>query len=120
MSIFDTYVARLAADARSGKIKSIKVTLSGTAGTVTSVTVPDSARGVRMYPDKQVRFAVDENPAAEATSSSTTVTSAALATGGYAAAAEWEARLLEEYNGAARTVRLMGAIGSEVVLVEFF
>ncbi len=102
MSIFDTYTSRLAADARSGKLKSIKVTLSGTAGTVTSIAVPNTARGVRVYPDKEVRFAVDEDPAAEATSSAAGVAEAAMAVGGYAAAAEWEARLLEEYNGAAR------------------
>lgn len=120
MSIFDTHIARLAADARSGKVKSIKVTLQAAPGTVTSVAVPESARGVRLYPDKQLRFAVDENPAVEATSAAVSVAESAMAAGGYAAAEEWEVRLLEEYNGAARTVRLIGAAGNEVVLVEFF
>jgi len=48
------------------------------------------------------------------------VAESALAVGGIVPAASWEARLLEDYSGASRSVRLVGATGSEVVTVEFF
>jgi hypothetical protein len=120
MSVFDTYIMRLAADARKSKLKSVKVTLHATPGNVTTVAIPSFARGVLLYPSAEVRFAVDEDPAAEATSADAAVAEAAMAVGGYLPAAEWSARTLEEYNGAAKELRLIGAAGSETVVVEFF
>ncbi len=120
MSIFDTYMVRLAADLRSGKVKSIQVTLPMAAGTPTCLAIPAWARGMRVYPDKDLRLGIDENPAADAASSDTEIAEAAYATGGYALAGRWEVRLLEEYSGAERTLRLTGAAGDEVALVEFF
>ena len=111
-------VTRLIADARQGELKSIQVTLSGTPGTITTMSVPDSAVGFRLYPGAAVRFAINENPAAIATSSDATIATSALAVGGIARASEWAVRLLPP--GATRTLRLYGAAGSEVVDVEFF
>jgi hypothetical protein len=109
----------LAADARNGALASIEVTLSATPGTVTSVTIPDDARGVRLYPrSNAIRFAVGEDPAAVATSSSTTIPASTLAVGGIAKADQWEVRLLE--SGTSRTVRLRSATASVVVDMEVF
>jgi len=110
-------IAELHADAREGVLTSIRVTLAE-AGTVTSIEVPDKARGARMFPAAEIRFAVNENPAAEASSGSTSISTSALAVGGIAKANEWETRLLQGQIG--RTLRLRGAAGSEVVQVEFF
>lgn len=110
-------LTRPSAGARAGALKSIQATLS-TAGTVTTVFVPDSAIGFRLYPGTAVRFAINENPAAIATSSSTSIATSALAVGGIARASAWEQRYLPP--GVSRTLRLIGAAGSEVVDIEFF
>jgi hypothetical protein len=114
-----TIGAALNADARTGALLSIEITLSGTAGTVTTVTIPDTARGVRLYPRSDaIRFAIGEDPAAVATSSATTIAATALAVGGIAKADQWEVRLLEA--GTERTVRLRSATASVVVDLEVF
>jgi hypothetical protein len=114
-----TIGAALNADARTGALLSIEITLSGTAGTVTTVTIPDTARGVRLYPRSDaIRFAIGEDPAAVATSSATTIAATALAVGGIAKADQWEVRLLEAGTG--RTVRLRSATASVVVDLEVF
>jgi hypothetical protein len=114
-----TIGAALNADARTGALASIEITLSGTPGTVTTVTIPDTARGVRLYPrSNAIRFAIGEDPAAVATSSSTTIAASALAAGGIAKADTWEVRLLEA--GSSRTVRLRSATASVVVDLEVF
>jgi hypothetical protein len=120
MAVYDIYNVRLAADLRAAAAKSIRVTLSGTAGTVTSVAVPSFARGLRVRPGATVRLAIDEDPAAEATSSAVSVAESAMAAGAYALANEWEVRVLEDYAQKTRTLRLIGAAGSEQVYVEFF
>lgn len=120
MAVYDIYNVRLAADLRVSGVKGIKVTLHATAGTVTSVTIPSFARGVRVNPSAVVRMAVDADPAAEATSSSQSIAEASLAAGAYALANVWEVRMLEEYAEKARTLRLIGLAGSEVVYIEFF
>jgi hypothetical protein len=109
----------LAADAIQGQLASIEITLSGTAGTVTTVTIPDTARGIRLYPRSDaIRFAVGENPAAVGTSSSTTIAASSLAVGGIAKSDQWEVRLLEA--GTSRTVRLRSTTASVVVDMEVF
>jgi hypothetical protein len=114
-----TIGAGLNADARQGALASIEITLSATPGTVTTVTIPDTARGVRLYPrSNAIRFAIGEDPAAVATSSSTTIAASALAVGGIAKADQWEVRLLE--TGTDRTVRLRSATASVVVDLEAF
>jgi hypothetical protein len=114
-----TIGAALNADARTGALSSIAITLSATPGTVTSVTIPDTARGVRLNPRSDaIRFAIGEDPAAVATSSATTITATALAVGGIAKADQWEVRLLEA--GTDRTVRLRSATASVVVDLEVF
>lgn len=86
----------LTADARNGKLTSGTYTLG--AG-VTSISVPDTSIGFRLYPvTTDVRFAVGEDPAAEG--------SGALAVGGIAKADQWEQRLLE--TGTSRTLRIRG------------
>jgi hypothetical protein len=107
------------ADAQTGALASIEITLSATPGTVTTVTIPDTARGIRLYPrSNAIRFAIGEDPAAVATSSSTTIAASALAVGGIAKADQWEVRLLE--TGTDRTVRLRSATASVVVDLEAF
>jgi hypothetical protein len=114
-----TIGAGLNADARTGALASIEITLSGTPGTVTTVTIPDTARGVRLYPrSNAIRFAIGEDPAAVATSSSTTIAATALAVGGIAKPDQWEVRLLEAGTG--RTVRLRSTTASVVVDLEVF
>jgi hypothetical protein len=114
-----TIGAGLNADARTGALASIEITLSGTPGTVTTVTIPDTARGVRLYPrSNAIRFAIGEDPAAVATSSAATIAATVLAAGGIAKADQWEVRLLEA--GTDRTVRLRSATASVVVDLEVF
>jgi hypothetical protein len=114
-----TIGAGLNADARQGALASIEITLSATPGTVTTVTIPDTARGIRLYPrSNAIRFAIGEDPAAVATSSSTTIAASALAVGGIAKADTWEVRLLEA--GSSRTVRLRSTTASVVVDLEVF
>ncbi len=98
-------------DASKGKLTSTKRTLSSTAGTVLSLAVPDWAHGFEAFTQSDgVRFAVNEDPAAESTTEFT------------AGAPLWIgqvcARLLQDGTG--RTLRLKGAAGSEVVTIAFF
>jgi len=109
----------LSADALNGALKSIEITLSGTPGTITTVTIPDTAHGIRLYPRTNgIRFAIVEDPAAVAKSSSTTIAAAAFAIGGVAKADTWEVRLLAA--GTSRTVRLRSITASVVVDMEVF
>lgn len=99
--------------------KSIEITLSGTPGTNTTVTLPDDAKGFRLYPrSNHIRFAVNATCAAVATSSSTTIAASALAIGGIAKNDIWETRLLPA--GSSRTLSLESATGSVVVDLETF
>lgn len=98
------------ADARQGALVSSEVTLSGTPGTVSSVTLPDSAQGFRIFPrSNAVRFAIGEDPAAVGTGGTFTV-------GGVAKADAWETRTLDA--GASRTLRLRSTVASVVIDVE--
>lgn len=100
------------ADARQTKLQSLEHTTAAAAGTVTSITLPDWARGIRLSPrSAAVRFAIGEDPAAVGAGTT-------FATGGIAKADAWETRLIED--GTARTLRLRSATASVVVDVEVF
>jgi hypothetical protein len=106
-------------DARNGALGSLEATLSITPGTVTTITLPDTAQGFRLYPRvNAIRFAIGENPAAVGASSSTTIAASAFGVGGIAKKDQWEVRLLE--TGASRTLRLSSLVASTVVDVEVF
>lgn len=103
----------------TGYEQSIEITLSGTPGTVTTVTVPNDAKGFRLYPrSNAVRFAVGSTVAAVATSSSTTIAATAFAVGGIAKANIWETRLLP--SGSSRTVTINSPSASVVIDMEIF
>lgn len=104
----------------TGNEKSIEITLSGTPGEITVVTLPDTAKGFKLYPRTNgVRFSVNNtSPAAVATSSTTPIAASALAVGGIAKPDMWETRLLP--NGTARTLSLRSATASVVVDLEVY
>ena len=109
----------LSADALQGQLTSIEITLSATPGTVTTVTLPDTARGFTLYPRANpARFAIGEDPAAVAASSSTTIAAASLAVGGIAKADEWTTRLIAAGTG--RTLRLRSLTASLILDLEVF
>lgn len=109
----------LSPDSISGELVSLQVTLSGTPGTVTEIALPSYARGVRLYPyTNGVRFAIDEAPAAIATSAATTIGASAFAVGGIAQPDQWEVRLLDSTDGHA--LQLSSADASTVVDIEVF
>jgi hypothetical protein len=99
---------------------SLEVTLSGTPGTVTTITLPNTAKGFKLYPrTNHIRFSVNNtSTAAVGTSSSTTVAASVFAVGGIAKNDMWETRLLP--NGASRTLSLRSTTASVVVDVEVF
>ena len=114
-----TLATSFPSDARQGALGSIEVTLSSTASTVTTITLPDTAQGFRLYPRvNAVRFAVGENPAAVGASTNTTIAASAFGVGGIAKKDMWEVRLLE--TGASRTLRLSSLVASTIVDVEVF
>lgn len=118
--------------ADTGAERSIEVTLSGTPGTLTTITLPSDVKGFRLYPrTNSVRFAVyhlnnARTLAAVATDSTGTVASTAFAIGGIAKNDLWETRLLpsvQKYpNGTAinRVLTLRSITASVVIDVEIF
>lgn len=106
----DTYSAEmfLRADARAGALSSGNFTL-GAITTVTAIAVPFGARGFVVAPNTDVRFAIDEDPAAVGVD--------ALTVGAKALGGEVTVRLI--INGAAE-LRIYAVAGGEVVYVEFF
>jgi hypothetical protein len=112
-------VMALAADARQGALFSIEITLSATPGTVTTLTIPDSARGFCLFPrNGNARFAVNENPAAVGASSATSIAASAMTAGGIAKQSEWVTRLIEA--GTSRTIRLRSLTASLILDLEVF
>jgi hypothetical protein len=98
---------------------SLEATLSATPSTVTTITLPDTAQGFRLYPRiNAIRFAINENPAAVGASTNTTIAASAFGVGGIAKKDQWEVRLLE--TGASRTLRLSSLVASTIVDVEVF
>lgn len=104
-------------DARNGALKSVQITLQA-AGNVTTVTLPDNARGFRIYSDGAIRFAIGENPAAVGTGSGATVGTGDFSVGGIIRATTLYTRYLE--SGPGRTLRLYAVAGGEVVDLEVF
>lgn len=113
-------------DAKRGNVVSGSITLSATPNTVTTIVVPQSAKGFRLYPNAAVlRFNVSAAPGAVtdvATTDQDAVASDAYV-GGYAMPAMWETRLLEEYHAtsnASRVIHVMSATASATLYFEFF
>ena len=118
--------------ADTGAERSIEVTLSGTPGTLTTITLPADVKGFRLYPrTNHVRFAVyhlnaTRTLAAVATDSTGTVAASAFAIGGIAKNDIWETRLLPSVNkypnGASveRVLTLRSITASVVIDVEIF
>ena len=99
----------LTPDARNGKLSGGTWTL-GSASIVDSIAVPDWARGFRLRPSADLRFAVNEDPVASGAE--------VLTVGNTAYSGETETRLLEA--GAGRTLRLLGTSAGMTVGVGFF
>ena len=100
--------------------KSIEITLSGTPGELSTVTLPDDAIGFKIYPrTNHIRFAVNQGAAAVATGT-TTVTAANFAVGGIAKNDMWEVRLLPPRYLGARILTLRSTTASVVVDLEVF
>jgi hypothetical protein len=117
----DVQSVSLNPDARNAALGSIEITLSGTPGTVTVVTLPDYARGFRLFPRSNAcRFAIGQVPAAVATvaTGDQVVAAADFAVGGIAKADGWEVRLL--VAGTARTLQISSITASLIVDVECF
>ena len=107
----------------TGKEVSAEITLSATPGTVTSVVLPTTAKGIKLYPrSNHIRFSINTSTAAVATvaANDQTVVAADLAVGGIAKADLWEIRLLPAYKDAARTLYLRSTTASVVVDLEVF
>jgi len=96
----------LNADARTAKLTSGLWTLA--AGVVESITIPSWARGFRLRPSADIRFAISEDPVAAGT--------VTLTVGNTAFASENEVRLIE---AGAVTLRLL-ATGATTVSVGFW
>lgn len=105
------------AKARQGYLLSAEITLSATPETVTTVAIPDTARSFRVFPDADIRFAINEDPVAAEAVTDTTVGLDDLSVGGVGVSSVWSEHTLE--SGTGRTLRLIGASGSETVYVEF-
>lgn len=112
-------------DCRNGILWKASCTL-GTTSQVSQFTLPDDAIGFRLRPTTtDVYFAVNESPVsltAVAYSGSAITVSASFGIGGVAKADAWEVRLLEpiEKLGTGRTLRLLPATSSSVVVIEVF
>lgn len=105
---------RFAPDAVQGQMAHLRVTLSATVETLTTVTLPDWATGLRLFPSADVRYAVGEAPATPvAASSATSIAASAFGLGGIAKTGVWETRLLQ--SGVDRTLQLRAAAASVTV-----
>lgn len=114
-------------DVDTGAERSAEITTNATPGTLTTITLPDDAKGVRLYArSNHVRFAIYPNDAARTlaavtASSATTFAAASFAVGGIAKADMWETRLLPPFDGQnARILTLRSITASVVVDVEVF
>lgn len=109
----------------TGKEKSINITLS-TAGTVTTVTLPNEAKGFRVYTATDpLRFAVNETVEAAATSALTTIPASAFSTGGDILTGFWDARLLPspvktKQSQTPRTLSFRSTADNSVFTLELF
>ena len=109
----------------TGKTKSVEITLSATEEAVTTVTLPSNAKGIRLFPSSDIRFAVNATVVAVGTSSSQTVAASAFTVGGIAKSSTWETRLLPstiktKSTDTERTISLSSLVASVVVVIEVF
>lgn len=119
-------VVGLDPDAKRTNVVSGSITLSATPNTVTTIVVPVSAKGFRLYPNAAIiRWGISGSPLA--VTDVGTADQDAVASdeylGGYAMPAMWETRLLEEYHAtsnASRTISVMSATASATLYFEFF
>ena len=89
--------------------KFLKIVTSVNAGSVTSITVPDTAKGFRIYPSgADIQFAINGSPVSIGSEIGQTIPAGSLLTGQIAKADQWETRLL---NG-------FGDTGSRIVTVK--
>lgn len=103
----------------TGHQKSITLTLSGTPGEITAVTLPNDAAGIKVYPpSNDVVFAVDQTPVPEESSSSAAIAPSDFGVGGYAIGGLIETRLL--HSGKNRVLNLLSQSASTIVKVETF
>ncbi|MCG3177000.1 MAG: hypothetical protein MOGMAGMI_01964 [Candidatus Omnitrophica bacterium] len=112
-----------------GREKNILITKGG-AGSICTVTLPDWAKGFRIFPSAEIIFHVSKNdagaddPAAQATSNAAAIDEGDMSIGGIAKADQWETRLLptthEGYRASERFLKLYGAAGSETIDLEIF
>lgn len=97
---------------------SIDVTLQAIPGDVTRLEIPEGTCGVRLFSeDGDIRFAVDKDPTLITASSDVEINANAYASGNTVEESFFEVRTFES---TAKTLRLTGIVGSEVVRVEFF
>ena len=96
------------------------IILSGTPGTITTVAIPDSAKGFKLYPQSNdVSFAVNQTlVAAPANDSDTTILSTDWVVGAFAKGNTCETRLLPPSTS--RTLQILSATASVVVELEVF
>lgn len=111
----------------TGVEASIVCTLSATPGNLTTITLPNTAKGFRVYATtNHIRFAVYQSDAvrtlaAVATNSNGTVAATDFAIGGIAKNDAWETRLLPAaIAGKSRVLTLRSITASVVVDVEVF
>lgn len=114
-------------DIDTGGERSIELELDGTPGTLTTITLPNDAKGFRLYPrGNHARFAVYQSGsvrelAAVATDTDNTVAASDLAIGGIAKADMWETRLLPPWNGTNdRILTVRSTTASLIVDLEVF
>jgi hypothetical protein len=99
----------LNADARTAALSSGLWTLDSTT-VVESIAIPNFARGFRLRPSSDVKFAVGEDPVANGAET--------LTVGNTAYANETEVRLLDPGTG--RTLRLLTTVAAATCGVGFF
>lgn len=110
-----------------GVERSIEITLNGTPGTLTTVTLPTDVKGIKLYPrTTPIRFAAYygnsvRTLAAVSTDTSGTVIAANLAIGGVAKNDIWETRLLmPNLQATTRILTIRSTTASAVVDLEVF
>lgn len=106
-------------DVNQGVLKSVAITMPG-AGTVCVITLPDTATGLRLFPNTNpVRFAIGEDPAAVgAPGAAAAIAATAFTVGSIAKEDQWETRILPP--GAGRTLRLLSLVNAAVIEVDTF
>lgn len=108
----------LQGDARKGFLKQLSITLSVTPATVTTVTLPVGVSGFRITAGAAaIIYAINEDPAALATSNATTIAAAAFSKGNTCPANGTDVRL---FDGTQITLRLQSATASATLVLEVF